>query len=84
MQQHHISSPQSSSPHTGKGHALFARALPSASTWILDSSASHHMTHTQEFVTTLSHCGTSQIVVGDSTQLSVIGLGPVPLDCGCL
>lgn len=84
MQQHHISSPQASYPSKGKGHALTARASSYGSTWILDSGASHHMTHTQQMVTSLASCGTSQIAVGESVQLSVLGLGFVSLDGGTL
>lgn len=73
-----------SSPSTRKGHALTAQALTYGSTWILDSGASHHMTHTQQLVTSLVSCGTSQITMGDSVQLLVLGLGSIFLDGGTL
>ena len=54
LQQHSISSPKPSPTPSGKGHALSARALSPAPTWILDSGASHHMTHSPDLVTSLA------------------------------
>ena len=70
MQQHKtlVSKPSSS----GKGHALFAQDLcASLDSWIFDSGASHHMTHSNEFLASTSNCRISQIAIGDSTQLEV-------------
>jgi hypothetical protein len=74
MQQHKISVPKPSS--SGKGHALSAQDLyASSDNWILDSGASHHMTHSHEFLPSTYDCSISQIAVGDSTQLDVLGSG---------
>jgi hypothetical protein len=74
MQQHKISVPKPSS--SGKGHALSAQALyASSNSWILDSGASHHMTHSHELFPSTSDCSISHIAVGDSTQLDVLGSG---------
>jgi hypothetical protein len=83
MQQHkiYVSKPSS----TGKGHALSARALyASLDSWIFDSGASHHMTHSNELLPSTSDCSISQISIGDSTQLDVLGSGTVQLDEGCI
>lgn len=84
MQEHHISAPQSASSPIGKGHALTTRATTSGPTCILDSNASHHMTHTQQLVTSLAPCATSQIVVGNSSHLSILGSCSVALVGGSL
>jgi hypothetical protein len=53
MQQHKISVPKPSS--SGKGHALSAQDLyASLDSWILDSGASHHMTHSHELLPSTS------------------------------
>jgi hypothetical protein len=83
MKQHKISVPKPSS--TSKGHALSAQALyASSNSWILDSGASHHMTHSHDLLASTSECSISQIAVGDSTQLDVLGSGTVQLDKGCI
>jgi hypothetical protein len=58
MKQHKISVPKPSS--TSKGHALSAQALyASSDSWILDSGASHHMTHSHELLASTSECSIS-------------------------
>ena len=71
-------------PSSRKGHALSARALSPTPIWILDCSASHHMTHSPDLVTSLAQSVTTQIAVGDCTQLSVIGSGTISLEGGSL
>ena len=53
-------------------------------TKILDSSASHHMTNTLQLVTSLAPCATSQIVVGNSSDLLVMGFVSVAIARGSL
>jgi hypothetical protein len=66
MKQHKISIPKPSS--TSKGHVLSTQALyASSDSWILDSGASNHMTHSHELLASTSKCSISQIAVGDST-----------------
>ena len=74
MKQHNISVSKPSS--SGKGHALFAQSShASSNSWIFDSGASHHMTHTSESLQSPSDCHISQIEVGNSSQLDIQGLG---------
>jgi hypothetical protein len=74
MKKHNISIPKPSS--TSKGHALSAQALyASSDSWILDSGASHHMTHSHESLASTSERSISRIAIGDSTQLDVCGFG---------
>ena len=84
MKEHQILAPQSSSPPTGKGHALSARATSSMAPWILDSGASHHITNTPQMLSSLAPTATTQIAVGNSSQLSVLGSGTVTLAGGSL
>jgi len=70
---------------TSKAHALSSQALcVSLDRWILDSGASHHMTHSHELLTSTSKCSISHIAVGDSTQMDVCGFGIVQLYKGCI
>ena len=84
MQQHNITSLKPPPPPLRKGYSLFAQALSLTPTWILDSGASHHMTHSPDLVTSLAQSVTTQIAVGDSTQLSVTGLETISLEGGSL
>lgn len=69
---------------TSKGHALSAHALhKSTDSWILDSGASHHMTHCHELLPSTSNSSILEIAVGDSKQLNVLGSGTIQLDNGC-
>ena len=84
MQQHSITSLKPSPTPSGKGHALSPQALSPTPIQILDFGASHHMTHSPNLVTSLSESVTTQIVVGDSTQLSVTGSRTISLEGGSL
>jgi hypothetical protein len=58
MRQPKISVPKPSS--SGKWHALSAQDLyASLNNWILDSGASHHMTHSHELFPSTSKCSIS-------------------------
>lgn len=77
MKKHNIS--------IGKRHALSAQAICKCTdNWILDSGASHHMTSCQDLFPSTSPSNISQIVVGDSTQLEVLGSGTVQMTHGCI
>ena len=66
MRKHKISVPKPS--YASKGHALSSQVVYAYSnSWILDSGASHHMTHSHELFTSTSECSISRIAVGDST-----------------
>lgn len=68
-----------------KRHALSAQAICKCTdNWILDSGASHHMTSCQDLLPSTSPSYISQIVVGDSTQLQVLGSGTVQMTLGCI
>ena len=84
MKEHQISAPQSSSPPIGKGHALSARATTSVPSWILDSEVSHHIKNTAKLLTSLAPCATTQISIGNSSQLSILVSGIVALVGGSL
>ena len=58
--------------------------MTSVPSWILDFGASHHITNTPKLITLLAPCVTTQIVVGNSSQLSVLGSSIVALAGGSL
>lgn len=81
MHEHKIMVSKPSS--VGKGYALFAHALHKyTDSLILDSGASHHMTHCHELLPSTSNSSVSVIAIGDSKQLDVLGLGTVQIDNG--
>lgn len=48
----------------GKGHALCATTIPHSSSWLLDSSASHHMASSQDFFSSFEAL---HILMGNNT-----------------
>ena len=58
--------------------------MPSMAPWILDFGASHHIINTPQMLSSLAPTATTQIVVGNSSQLSVLGSGTVTLPGGSL
>ena len=84
MKEHQILAPYSSSPPIGKGHALSARATTLTPSWILDFGASHHITNTPQLLTSLTPCSSTQIALGNSSQISILGSGTTYLVGGSL
>ena len=79
MQEHKVTMSNPSS--TGKGHSLFAHALhKSTDSWVLDSGASHHTTQCHELFPSRSDSSISEIAVGESKQLNVLGSTIIQLD----
>jgi hypothetical protein len=65
----------------GNHHSLVA-INSSYDSWIIDSSASHHMETKEEFFTSLSSCSRPPILTGDYTPVEVAGEGRVELPYG--
>ena len=84
MQHSSIASLKPPPPPIGKGHALSTQELSSTTSWIIDYGSSHHMTHSPDLVTSLAQSVTTQIIVGDSSQLSVTGSRTISLEGGSL
>jgi hypothetical protein len=60
------------SPKKGNHHALVA-INSSSDSWIIDSSASHHMVAKDELFSSLSPCSRPPIIMGDDTPVAVEG-----------
>ena len=67
---------------TGKGHVLCATTIPHSSRWLLDSSASHHMTSSQNFFLSFEASPTPHILMGNNTIMTVCGKGYIDIDVG--
>jgi hypothetical protein len=65
----------------GNHHALVA-INSSFDSWIIDSSASHHMASKEEVFTSLGSCSSPPILMGDDTPIAVAGEGRVELPNG--
>jgi hypothetical protein len=66
------------SPKKGNHHALVA-INSSSNSWIIDSSATHHMEAKEEVFSSLSPCSRPPILMGDDTLVAVAGEGRVEL-----
>jgi hypothetical protein len=65
-------------PKKGNHHALVA-INSSSDSWIINSSASHHMEAKVEVLTSLSSCSRPPILMGDDTPIEVVGEGRMEL-----
>jgi hypothetical protein len=78
MNKNKITMPKSSS--LGKGQALAARGPSSThDSWILDFGASHHMTHDENLLDSLSDSYTTHISIGESSQILVLGINLIQM-----
>jgi hypothetical protein len=60
------------SPKKGNHHSLIA-INSSSDSWIIDSSASHHMEAKLEVLSSLNPCSRPPILMGDDTPVVVVG-----------
>jgi hypothetical protein len=68
-------------PKKGNHHAMVA-IKSSSDSWIIDSSASHHMVAKEEVFSSLSPCSRPPILMGDDTPVVVAGEGRVKIHNG--
>jgi hypothetical protein len=68
-------------PKKGNHHALVA-INSSSNSWIIDSSASHHMATKEEVLSSLSPCSRPPNIMGDDTPVAVAREGRVQLHNG--
>ena len=76
------SSCQSDGNDIGKGHALCASTTSPSSTWLLDSSASHHMVSSQDLFSSFEVSPTPHILMGNNIVMTVCGKGSIDIDDG--
>jgi len=64
------------------GYALNIFSSSHSHEWLIDSTASYHMSKNKAMFPSLNDCNTKNIYVGDDRSLSVVGIGTIHLNNG--